>query len=82
MAKMVARHMKRVRYQLKDLRFVKGKAAKVDDRLTKQEAIIARSRHNGTTVDLDIELLARLYDIKRRVIDRLRAIEAALDAKS
>jgi hypothetical protein len=54
----------------------------VDEWLTKQKVIVAKSRGNGKPVDLDKELLLRLYDLKRRTIDRLKRIEAALDAKS
>lgn len=75
-------NMKCVRYKLKNLRFAEGKAAKVDEWLTKQEVIVAKLRGNGQPVDLDEELLLRLYDLKRRTIDRLKQIEAALDAKS
>ncbi|MDF0694920.1 hypothetical protein PYR71_00035 [Rhizobium sp. MC63] len=55
---------------------------KVDELLCRQETIVRRSHDNGKSVDADNELLVRLYDRKRRIIDRVIRIEAALDAKS
>lgn len=71
-----------VRYHLRDLTFVKKTAARVHDRLSKQETIAKRFRNIGKSVYLDNELLTRLYDRNRRIIERVKRIEAALDAKS
>lgn len=74
--------MQRARYHLRDLLFARGKAVKVGELLCRQETIVRRSHDNGKSVDADNELLMRLYDRKRRIIDRVMRIEAALDVKS
>ncbi|MBB4577474.1 hypothetical protein PYR71_07715 [Rhizobium sp. MC63] len=71
-----------VRYHLRDLTFAKKTAARAHDRLSRQEMIGKRSRNIGKSVYLDNELLMRLYDRNRRIIERVKRIEAALDAKS
>lgn len=57
--------MKCSQYQLKDLKFAKGKAAKVDERLAKQGMIVVKSRGDGKPVDVEGDLLLRICDLKR-----------------
>jgi hypothetical protein len=69
-------------YKQRDLTFAKEQAAEELQRLSKHEAIVAKSRDQGISVRSDNELLTRLYDRNRRMIDRVKRIEAALDSKS
>lgn len=68
-------------YKKRDLTFAKEKAAEELERLSTQEAIVNNSSAQGISVKPDNELLIHLYDLNRRMIDRVKRIEAALDAK-
>jgi hypothetical protein len=48
----------------------------------KRSPICQGKSSGGKCADADNELLMRLYDRKRRIIDRVIRIEAALDVKS
>ena len=70
------------RYHPKDLKLARRHIVKAARRIAKQEIVVRKLSLKGSSVGLAYELLGRLYDNQRLQLDRLKLIEAMVDAKA
>jgi len=70
------------RYRPKDLKLARRHIVKAARRIAKQETVVRKLSLKGSSAGLAYELLGRLYDNQRLQLDRLKLIEAMVDAKA
>ncbi len=79
---MAVTNMRPVRYHMKDLKLVRRNAVKAEQSIARQEDLLENLRLNSRSLDMGEALLSRLYDSQRRLLYRVKLIEAALNVKA